>query len=573
MIHFTKVRWKNLLSYGNQFTELQLDRSPSTMITGVNGSGKSTVLEALCFGLFGKPFRKINKPQLVNTKNGRELLVEVEFKKAGDEYLIRRGTKPEVFEIIKNGVQINQPGSSRDYQAQLENSILKFEYSAFTQLVAVGKATHVSFMKLDSNKRRQFIESILSLLVFSNMNRLHATKTNELKERTSELRSQYTVTTERVTMTQKYIKDLEEQVKRTAQADRKSKLDQIAALNEEIRVAENELAAISDKLIDVSALEHFNKQERELGGLLNKLGMKVSDNERDLRSLEESESCYACGQLLKQEERAAKIETLKNSIGKLHDALGDLQDKKELIARRLNELYTAQEFNEKCRREMASITSAIQTNQRQISLLDAQLNEKSDIDLAKIDEQREKLVEHQKTLNALIEEREQVAKLSEYYGLIASMLKDSGIKATIIKRFIPIINHYINQNLAKLDFFAKFTLDENFEETIQARGIDTLSYHNFSEGEKLRIDMAILLAWREIAKAQNNMTTNLLIFDEIMDSSIDGAGAEALGLLLNELRGLNIFIITHTPEKIADKLKSSIIFKQEKGFSKMVVPT
>lgn len=570
IIHFKKVRWKNILSYGETWTEILLDRSPSTLITGENGAGKSTVLEAICFSLFGKPFRKINKDQLINTKNSKGLLTEIEFSAGQDEYLIRRGIKPNLFEVYKNGALQNQPGANRDYQNTLETCILRFDYNSFTQIVLVGKATHVSFMKLTSSQRRAFVETILSLAVFSTMNKLHTQKLSDLKETLLDLRSDLQVAQEKVNLRRSHIINLEREALETAEGE----VDKIRNLQAELV---HEIAELLDKkdeffnqLIDVEGdTVPLRAKAKGLSAMQNKLLYKADDVGKQIKQIDSQDICPTCGQNITDDFKHDKTHVLQTQLDQLQVAQSEIEEKIVELDSKIEELEKKNEYNDKIQREIAAIQALVKDKKNQISRLENTVSDSKTNNQEKINIEKNELDRLEKELTSLQKKRAQAASELEYFNLMSNMLKDSGIKATIIRRFIPIINHYINANLARLGFFAKFILDENFDETIQARGIDTLSYNNFSEGEKLRIDMAILLAWREVAKLQNSVSTNLLFFDEIFDASMDGAGTEALAILLNEMKMTNIFIISHAPEKIADKVRSQIIFHKENGFSRM----
>jgi len=570
IIHFRKVRWKNILSYGQTFTEILLDRSPSTLITGENGTGKSTVLEAICFSLFGKPFRKINKDQLINTKNGKGLLTEIEFDVGNDSYLIRRGIKPNIFEVYKNGLLQNQPGANRDYQSTLESSILKFDYSSFTQIVLVGKATHVSFMKLNSGQRRQFVEQILNLAVFSTMNKLHTQKLSALKESLMEMKSDISVAQEKVNIRTRHIIQLEREALEAADQE----IEKIKVLQSELSTEINDLldrkSDLFSQLVEVDGeIGSLKSKSKTLNGMQGKLTFKSDDISKQIKQISDQDVCPTCGQDITDDFKHDKTHSLQNQLDQLQVAQTEISEKIVDLDSKIAEIEKKISHNEKYQREIAAIEALIKDKKNQISRLEGSMVQSRSSSVDKIQEEKDILDALEKELADLQRKRAHSASELEYYNLMSNMLKDNGIKATIIRRFIPIINHYINSNLARLGFFAKFSLDENFEETIQARGIDTLSYNNFSEGEKLRIDMSILLAWREVAKLQNSVSTNLLFFDEVFDASLDGVGTEALAILLNEMKQTNIFIISHAPEKIADKVRSQIIFHKENGFSRM----
>jgi len=572
MIRFRKVRYKNFLSTGNMWIEVQLDRSPSTMITGKNGHGKSSVLDALTFALFGKPFRKINKPQLVNTKANKDLMVELEFDIGQDEYQIRRGQKPEILEVKKNGQLMNQPGDSRDFQKTLNMSILKMDYAAFTQIVAVGKAQHVSFMKLDAAKRRAFIETILSLVIFSKMTQLQNQKVSAHKEKTNEIKTAITVAGEKVKVREKYIADLEQEYKSAEEASKAQSWQQIEDLKKEIENARAEI----EKIMQETAPGVWQDEDRilinltEARGLQTRFEQKLEDLLAEIQTLNETTVCSHCEQDISAEKRAHMCEVIKTRADSFPEKIQTLKAKAASLEERRRVIQESNRKNSEAQNEIHNLRAKIRDREERIEKLQSESSFNADGYEAKIKEAKQQLSKLVDVYEKLQKKRANMTEDSEYMNLVTDMLKDSGIKGMLIKRYIPVINHAINNNLAKLGFFGKFSLDEEFEETIQARGFDTLSYNNFSEGEKMRIDMAVLLAWREIAKLQSNVDTNLLLLDEVVDGSLDTEGTEAFSRLLTELKGTNLFIVTHSPEKIADKMRSHIHFEKVGGYSAIV---
>ena len=571
MIIFRKVRWRNLFSYGNMFTEIQLDRSPSTMILGKNGSGKSAFTDALVFGLFGKPFRKIKKDQMINTKNGKDALVEVEFDIDKDQYLIRRGIKPGIFEIWKNGEILNQPGSSRDYQKFLETTILKMDYEAACQIVFVGAAQHTTFMQLDTSKRRKFVEVILNLVVFSNMSKIHYNKTYELKNRLSELKSAVTVAKEKVKIRQRYIDDLKSAEKQTQEEELarvRIELEDISARLIDLYEDRNNITSDIDP-VDRNAYQKAMNDLRDHLNLVSSLDSKISDLNKNLQKLGDAPECYACHQAIDPEEHTRQREHLFAKREAVTSAKTELQIKIPSLQDSISKFDEAIKMYDLYLGRVREVDAEITIAERQKEHLEAELIKERSSQKDKIEAGELELRELEKLYLALNDKWQELQTKSEYMQLIGTMLQDKGIKSMLIKRFIPIINHSVNQHLQQLGLFVKFHLDENFDETIQARGIDTLGYNSYSEGEKLRMDMALLLAWRDIAKLQGNVSTNLLIFDEIFDSSLDTTGAESLADLLGVFQHLNVFIITHTPEKIAEKVRSIIKIERQDGFSKI----
>lgn len=568
MIHFRKVRWKNILSYGNTWSEVQLDRSPSTMILGKNGYGKSAIADALVFGLFGKPFRKIKKDHLINVKNGRDALVEVYFEKNGKNYLIRRGIKPNIFEIYENGSLINQEASSRDYQKYLEMNILNMDYHSACQIVFVGKAQHTTFMQLNPGERRRFTEILLNLIVFSNMKKIHDAKSVELRNRISEIKNAITVAGEKIRIRERYIADLETADKQSHEAELarvQARIDTLSIEIEKLTNARNQIVA--EKAVDRqehrAVLDNLNKHVK----MLSKIEATLNDVERNLQSLENSQDCYACKRPLEAHDHEQQKAILLERKQKATQAKTELSEKIDAISKIAEEFETAITRYERYLSEVQEVDVALNAAIRQMSVLQEELNREHVSNADKIDAEKTELNKIRKLHVNLQEKLNELYEKSEYYSLIGSILQDKGIKTMLIKKYIPIINHQVNAHLAHLGLFVNFQLDENFDETIKARGFDQLGYNSFSEGEKLRMDMALLLAWREIAKMQGNVSTNLLIFDEIFDSSLDAGGAESLADLLTYMENLNVFIITHTPEKIADKVRSIMKVEKEDGFS------
>lgn len=540
------------------------------MITGANGEGKSTLFDVITFGLFGKPFRKINKGQLINTKNNRDLLVEIEFGIGVDYYKIRRGMKPDVFEVYKNGELQNQPNSNRDYQQYLNTQILRMDYQIFTQIVMVGKAQHVSFMKLDSAKRRLFVESILGLLVFTEMNKIHTSNMSRRKEKTLEIKSAVSVADEKVKIRKKYIENLEQEAAKTEEGQALRVQEIIEKLQAEIQKIEGEIANLvvfpPVNKMDISNLTKKVKSGEEL---IIKFQMKIDNLYTKSKNLLENVNCSSCGQEIPKEQWEIQVQEVIKSIEECKIAAHSVELQLQANQARL-EILKKGEVN------FLEYTNQKNQFENQIRGLEDRIDDAKNSLVIQESSHRENIIKEKDALLGLIDihekllvKRAELADKAEYDNLINTMLKDGGIKSVLIKRFIKIINQSINTNLAELGFFAKFTLDENFDETIQARGIDTLSYNNFSEGEKLRIDMAILLAWREVAKFHSNVSTNLLAFDEVLDGSLDAVGTEALANLLNKLRGTNLFIVTHSPDKIADKVRSQISFQKVDGFSQL----
>lgn len=572
MITFHKIRFKNILSFGNMMTEIELDRHPITIIQGKNGGGKSTILDAICYSLFGKPFRKINLPKLINHKNKRELLTEIEFSVKNDRYMIRRGMNPQVFEIYKNNELINQGSSNREYQEYLEKNILNFDYNSFTQIVILGKATYVSFMRLTADQRRKFIESILGLNIFSAMIEVHREKFQNLKEKLNEVKNALIVTKDKIEVREKYISQLKSDAL-SKKEELIQRIDsQLMKITKEIEEIEKRLSELENQKteVDEQKMKSIEKKIEQMRDLISKSEIRLSQVTNDIKFFEENDLCPVCKQEITEQTKEKKkneFESMRNEIEKI---IRDLNEKIAKYITDVNEMRKISEKNYQINEKIAAILALKKEKMAQIFELE---NEKmmidSNEDNTKIQEEEKNLERMKEIYEKLVDKKASLVEEYEYFEIIHSMLKDSGIKRMVIRRYIPLINRFVNMYLKKLGFFAKFSLDEEFNEKILARGIDELSYYNFSEGEKLRIDLAILMTWREIAKIQNKMNTNLLIFDEIFDSSMDQSGVDAFVDLLKELKGTNTFVISHTPDKFSDKFTSSITFSKEGGFSKM----
>lgn len=572
MITFRKVRFKNLLSFGNMMTEIQLDRHPTTLVQGKNGGGKSAgTLDSICYGLFGKPFRKINKPTLINLKNKKDLLVELELDNGNDQYLIRRGMNPQIFEIFKNGELLNIDAAIKDYQIYLERYILKFDYQVFTQLVMLGKATYVSFMRLDAANRRKFIENILGLSIFSTMNEVHKKYVSDLKETLSEVNSEIKILKEKINVRTKYIHDLEadsHNLKEARLQEINAEIDKIRGMIETLEHAKVQLQEqIQD--VDTGQRDRFQDKLEKLYDLRSKMNMKVGQMDGDLKFFQDNTSCPTCGQEIDDELRSSKVETIGAKREQLVNTFASIKSDIAQIGETIDSINAQVDAN-------AQVMRSINDRQKQITghyTRISELEESKSFDIPntdKIESERNLLDAVKSSYEDLLNRKAELMDKSEYFDLITSMLKDTGIKSMIIRKYIPIINVTINNYLKQLGFFVKFVMDENFEEKIYARGIDEQNYYNFSEGEKLRIDLAVLLAWRDIARMQNNLNTNLLVFDEILDGSIDTGGADAFIDLIQTMQDINIFVVSHSPDRWSDKFRGNLVFGKEGGFSKLL---
>ena len=566
MIVFTSLKFKNFLSTGNAWTDIKLDKSKSTLIVGQNGAGKSTMLDAIAFGLFGKPHRNINKPQLINTINNKNCIVEVTFVIGKAKYKIIRGIKPNVFEIWKNGDMINQSSHSKEYQKILEQNILKLNHKSFHQIVVLGSSSFVPFMQLPAQHRRDVIEDLLDINVFSKMNNLLKEKTTGLKDKMKDLSFQLDVESNKITTQKKYINDLRA-LNRTA----KDKKDaQAAKLKTELNNLVEENSTLTTQIQDEQGplekeLNALHDRKQTFTQYSGQFRQQMSQVVKESKFYEENENCPTCSQEITESVRSAKLQSSKEKAKELQDAMqeasvksGELEDNIEKVTERLNNVRSIQST-------VNSNNQSIGRMQAEITELEAEINQTGDIESAK-----EELDSMENTVNEFNVEKFKLNEDYSYNNVMSEMLKDTGIKTKIIKQYIPVINKLVNQYLQILDFYVHFDLDESFTETIRSRHRDQFSYDSFSEGEKQRIDLALLFTWRMIAKMKNSISTNLLLLDETFDSSLDHDGVENLMKILHSLdENSNTFIISHKGDILDGKFKDKIEFVKEKNFSKI----
>jgi DNA repair exonuclease SbcCD ATPase subunit len=545
-----------------------LSRSSTTLVLGENGSGKSTMLDALCFALFGKPFRKINKPQLANSINEKNCLVEVNFRIGTNSYRVLRGIKPAKFEIYYNDVLLGQTAAVKDYQEHLEKNILKLNYTSFTQVVILGSSTFIPFMQLSAQARREVIEDLLDIKIFSVMNVLLKTRIQENKELLNDLKYQLQIVQEKRALQQKHMKELrsqnEERVNEIKNELEKSKL-QINELslkkhNILVKINENEEAK-RNKYEGV--LKRFSDLEKYQSQIQTKQNKLMKD--RDFYLV--NDNCLSCEQSLPTEFKENKIKVLQESITEYSVNMLKLKHELDKTSVFKDELKVLEEQYSTLVEEKFSCDKDVDNHNSYIRKLEKHLSSVSKIDMMTTLEElkltESKIIEIEK-------QREESVKQRELYTVAAELLKDKGIKTQIVKQYVPVMNKLINKYLAKMEFFVNFELDENFNEVIKSRHRDEFSYASFSEGEKARLDLALLLTWRSIAKMKNSSHTNLLILDEIFDGSLDNVGTESLMEILNEAQDTNIFIISHKGESLQDKMRSIIRFEKHKNFSRMV---
>lgn len=567
-IIFKCVRWKNFLSTGDQFTEIQLDKNDSTLIIGQNGAGKSTLLDALSFGLFGKPYRNILKPQLVNSINNKNCVVEVEFSVGSAEFKIVRGIKPNTFEIYQNGNLINQEANSRDYQAFLEQNVLKLNHKSFHQVVVIGSASFTPFMQLPAGQRRTIIEELLDIQVFSRMNQILKENIARTKEQIADVANQLELVTEKVRLQNKYISDVESLAKDQIRDK------QVAITNNQnaIRDLQTSNAELSKKL---ELLVQRQKDLKVVGSKKQKLAGFGVKFESTLKTLQdnraffvESTSCPTCSQEITPETRQEHVHRCDSKIGEINQGVEKLKQELDTILSQENTLLEEIEKFQEAQMDIVANNASITALQNAINKLEEEIlkieGTDGDVGAALAD------------LKALQIEKENLAELKltyidqQNYNMIANeMLKDTGIKTKIVKQYLPIINKLVNQYLQILDFFVLFNLDESFNETIKSRYRDEFTYTSFSEGEKQRIDLSLLFTWRQIAKMKNSANTNLLILDETFDSSMDTDGIDNLMKILGSVSDTNVFVISHKGDVLDSKFRNKIEFVKERNFSRI----
>ena len=567
MIIFEKVRWKNFLSTGNQFTEIDLNRNETTLIIGENGAGKSTVLDALCFALFGKPFRTISKSQLINTVNAMETVVEIEFSIASRNYKVVRSIKPNKFEIWQNDIMINQEANKRDYQKILEQQILKLNYRSFTQVVILGSSTFVPFMQLKARFRREVVEDLLDIKIFSTMNLLLKQRLKDLVTELQEVEYNYKLCGEKITMQSTHI----ENIKNNADLIIKEKQSNYESNSIELdkKVNNKKLLEENQKGLFTSVEDQIKIESKDvkLKDLRSTLTEKQKEKDRMIKFLSENEDCPACEQHIDKEFKSQMISAKETEKKEIVDGLTKMEEELDKTKVRLNEISKVTNEIQDNSIQIASLNTSIQELEKYQVKLSEEIKdlEKSTIDNS--DEEQLKIL--QEEFEGIEKNRKDLKEEKVYKEASKAMLQDTGIKTKIIKQYLPIMNQLINKYLASMEFYVNFSLDENFDETIKSRFRDNFNYASFSEGEKMRIDLALLFTWRAIAKMKDSTNTNLLILDEIFDSSLDSAGTDEFLKILNTLEGENVFVISHKQDVLVDKFKHTLKFEKNKNFSKM----
>ena len=568
MITFRSVKWKNFLSTGNQFTQIQLDYAPTTLIIGENGAGKSTILDALCFVLFNKPFRNISKSQLVNSVNGNGTIVEVEFNVNNKDVKVVRGIKPNKFEVWIGDTMINQDANARDYQKHLEQQILGLNYRSFTQVVILGSSTFVPFMQLSTKARREVVEDILDIKIFSLMNFLLKNKNKSLLEDIRDVQYNYDLTKEKVNLQEKFIEEV---------VNNKSSL--IAESQQKLW---DNKSTIDFRRDDVKALEidnenlSFDAEERlKVEQKLKKLTQteaalqnRKSEHDRQIQFFQNNDECPSCEQPITESTKQTQIESRTTKIREIENGIADLQRMESEEQDRLQSILTDLETIRKNEVEKAKILSSIAELEKFNTKLEKDIEAYKGGSVS--EEDKIKLAELKGKIQSIEEQKSKLNEDKFYIDVARNLLQDSGIKTKIVKQYLPIMNKLVNTYLSSMDFFVNFNIDENFNETIKSRFRDEFSYASFSEGEKMRIDLALLFTWRAIAKMKNSTNTNLLILDEIFDSSLDNAGTDDFLKILNNFDKQNVFVISHKQDMLFDKFRNIIQFKKEQNFSRMV---
>ena len=567
MIIFKYVRWKNFLSTGNTFTEIQLDRNPSTLIIGENGAGKSTILDALCFGLFGKPFRQISKNQLINTVNAQGTIVEIEFETQNKNVKVVRGIKPNTFEIWVDGNMINQSANAKDYQKHLEQQILKLNYRSFTQVVILGSSTFIPFMQLKSQARREVVEDILDIKIFSLMNLILKGKVKSLNADISENQYQVELNREKVELQENYIEDIER--------NKDTLLSQKTTLrdgNEEevfTRKAEaNRITEENQTLLDAMSGEDAAVEKRDkLKDIQFTLKDKHNRHEQMIDFLEKNDVCPTCEQDIDEVFKTKAISQRSEQVKELSEGLIQMKKEMDKATNKLKEYKDIAKVLNDNNIKLAKLNSGITELEKFNATIAEEIRQLESGDVTKTD--YEKLDNLKKLCYSLESTKSKLKEDMVYFDVARNLLQDTGIKTKIIKQYLPIMNKLINGYLSSMDFFVNFNIDENFNETIKSRFRDVFSYANFSEGEKMRIDLALLFTWRAVAKMKNSTNTNLLILDEIFDSSLDATGTDDFLKILNTFEKENVFIISHKQDMLIDKFRSVIKFEKVKNFSKV----
>ncbi len=569
MIVFQKIRWRNFLSTGNNFTEVNFRSAPTTLIVGANGAGKSTILDALTFVLYNKPFRRINKGQLINSVNEKDCVVEIEFDINDRSYKVIRGIKPNVFEIHCNGEVWNRESSAVDQQKHLEETILKLNYKSFTQTVILGSATFVPFMQLSSSNRRDIVEDLLDIKIFSGMGNLLKNRIRQATQDIRELSLQKDMVEEKISMQKNFIRDLDKRGKENIE-DKKTKIE---SLSLDITNLMGDNRNYNENITDVyqpqlQELSDPTKSLRRMNGVKSKLEQKIQNITKEHRFFKDNSVCPTCGQDIEEQFRVNKVGEIENQVQEINTAYKALkktitaeQDREKEFAQ-LSRLITDATY------DISINNTKIAEYQKQTRSLESEI-QKIASQIANRNSERDALKQLEKELRSVEKDKSEQAESISYLDFAHSLMKDSGVKSKIIKRYLPVMNKQINTYLQQMDFYINFTLDEEFKENIKSPIHENFSYDSFSEGEKMRIDLALLFTWRDIARMKNSSSTNLLILDEIFDSSLDGTGTDEFTKIVRyAIKDANVFIISHNTQDLQDKFDNMITFSKINGFSK-----
>lgn len=571
MILFKKIRYQNLLSTGNQFTEILLNRSKSTLVVGENGAGKSTFIEAITFALYGKPFRNINKPQLINAITGKGLLVEIEFDIGNKEYMVRRGIKPTVFEIYLKGELVNQNADAREYQEYLEKHILKLNFKSFSQIVVLGSANYIPFMQLAANQRRGVVEDLLDIQIFSVMNSILKDKMLDNRSQLSDTESNIRLCEQKIALHTQHIDALKSNnddivaQKNAKIAEYRIDFEQLSAATEDL------LERVREQSAHVADQSKAHSRNTKLIQLEGQLEDRVSKLKREILFYHNHDDCPTCKQEITVEFKQVKIEDRHSKEAAVNTALVKIEEEIAKNSARL-------EFINTTNQEISKLNNMISTNNQQITFLNSYIVditkeiESLHVQSKKITGDADQTKSYNKELSMMNDQREKLINQKVIIDISSVLLKDTGIKTRIIRQYVPVMNKLINKYLASMDFFVNFELDESFNETIKSRFRDDFSYASFSEGEKMRIDLALMFTWRAIAKLRNSASTNILIMDEVFDSSLDASGTEEFLKILESLtQDTNTFVISHKGDQLFDRFHSVIKFEKHANFSRMVV--
>ena len=569
MITFKKIRYKNFLSTGNHFTEIDFQQHHTNLIIGTNGAGKSTMLDALTFGLFNKPFRKINKPQLVNTTNERDCVVEIEFSVNSRDYLVRRGIKPNIFDIEVNGTALHKEADDRSNQRILEENILKVNYKSFTQIVILGSSTFVPFMQLTTSNRREVIEDLLDIRIFSAMNGLIKDQIRVRRDQVKSLELKKDTLKDKMKMQQNFIEELENRGNANINANKEKITNLDNEVGDYMELNEGLEGNIQTLQVDLDELQGAGDKLVKLNNLKGKLSQKVSTITKEHKFFAENTECPTCGQTIEEEFRVNRISDAQNKAKELKNGYVELEKTIKSEQERERQFIALSQEITKLTHGISQNNTRISLNQRQIRDLEHEIQtitsnlQNRNTEHEKLEEFRENL---QKTIEDLSDKKQEIV----HYDFAYSLLKDDGVKTKIIKKYLPFINQQVNRYLQMMDFYINFKLDGEFNETVESPIHEHFSYSSFSEGEKMRIDLSLLFTWREVARLKNSVNTNLLIMDEVFDSSLDGFGTEEfLKIIRYVIKDANIFVISHKSD-LHDKFESVIRFDKVRGFSTMI---